>query len=546
MSARSILVMVACLTAGLWWLLWQPATVIPAAPDASSGSQPAGRTVALQASPQLQKSSALPGVEQPVLRSLVARTLTITGRCVTAAKQPLAGVQLRLRARRYEMDEECWRSPGAPHLPEPVPWDAPEPVISAGDGTFLFELPETRLPLRVDAGGPFAVDPKCTRLFTELRQEPVYDAGDVMVHEGYVVRGTVVDNHGNPVPDTLVSLGSIHGYPIAMVRGGRVDFGAVPAGDYAVECLCGKAVPGSVVVGREHDTSELRWVVTRVPVLTCLVVDDRTGEPVPGQQFEPTLRDGPILRGQPWTVCANADGRIWIHGYSDSGNAVQFADDEDDPEPSHYVLAPDRWYEFEAGQAVIRVRAWPKFLVRVQDANGEPVSAFSIVTTNGSPRRIAEIEPGVWSMSDVYPGKHFLYAHVEESPFAVSKVHAFDPVDFARSPLVLTIVPPKPFQVQLRTSEGVALAAKITLRRKHPDAEAEVEWRGGDRWSDHAETASVSSATAQAGSATLLAPANLEGWQLHVWKTATTDYTSVVLTDRHRAAGLIEVRLQTR
>lgn len=526
--------MLVVLLAGLWW--WSarepanaPSGAVPSGPNrAESGADP---EVATGPGQGRTKERASPAADD---REPVARTLQIVGRCVDTAGQSKPGVRLSLRLRRYEMEETCWEFPGAAHVPPRIEWRPPAAQLAGQDGRFAFVMPWTDLPLRIDAAAPHAVSRDCTRLFTELRETDVYDAGDVVVRSGAKVAGTVVDQHGRPVSGALLMLGGAYGGPVAEVHGGRVDFGAVVPDEFGVSCTVGTVSPERIVVGGGNATDDVAFVVERLDVLACLFVDDRTGAPVPGMRLQPELRHAEVGHGRPWTVFANDEGRVWLRASSAQPEAVRFDPDDDDPESTHYVVDTQKWYEFRDREVKVRVRAWPRFLVRVQDAAGNPVESFEIVTTSGDPRLVEEREPETWLVSDVKPGRHFVYAHVEDQPLQATEVRTFDPTDHVRSPLVLTVGKPAPFRVEVVDRKGAPVEAKVTMQRRHPDEAAGVEWNGGGRWSYDGKLSA-------GGSVTLQAPPDVVGWEVVAWRTDATETTTLVCTAGHQARRFVQV-----
>jgi hypothetical protein len=321
MNARIALVGIALAAVVGWWV-WPVASVPPGSVENATQEESvepiAAAKAAAHATDATREQDSGVGTRQ-----LVAEMMSIVGRCVTPDGKAVASVPLRLSLRRRELDEACWAFPGEAHVPEPLSWRAPEAIQSADDGTFAFRLPPTKFELRLDADGPFAVDHKCSRLFTELSEGPVHDVGDIIVHLGFPVRGTVVDQFGRPVSGTLLAVGHHEGAPTEQVIDGLVDFGCVAPTDYGMDCALGLVTPKSIQVGPGHDTSDLRFVVQCMPVLSCLVVDDITGKPVPGKRLEPSLRDAEIGHGRPWTLSANEAGRFWIRGNLPANNTVR-------------------------------------------------------------------------------------------------------------------------------------------------------------------------------------------------------------------------------
>jgi len=477
--------------------------------DAGSGAIHAGDHQATSES----ESGSRHEVGAPRARgAAVKRTVRVIGQCVRHDNgEPVAGVELSVRLDLAETG--LYRLA----LPDVRRWRPPEPVVSDDEGRFAIRMPMPRqeLPLVLDIAAPYAavtegfdVDPDDLE---GTQKELVVDVDQVEIHPGFFVRGTVVDQHGEPVDGDILSMGSF----CALVDHGRFDFGAVREGEYDffLEHHGEVVEPREIVVGPGFDTTRVRVVVNVNAGCEGIVVDGESGKPIPN--FELSAR----FPGSAGSTTTDANGRFRIFANSLDEQRVRFEPldfEVDSAKPR--LVGPTPWFDLPARGIVLRTRRWPEFLVRVRDPGGAPATRHRIYPHGGYLLERVRTEGGVVTWRGLHPGKNLVRI---ETDTATSDWLELDPLAWYDVPFQVDLAATERLTVRVAMPNSLKSTTSAVLR-------SERGWMAKGR-------------ADAAGVIELAAPHEIAGMRLIV--TSRPAQVELRLTAEHERTRRVEVEL---
>jgi hypothetical protein len=354
---------------------------------------------------------------------------TIVGRCVEPAGEPLAGVEVELRARpettmAFERD-----------LLEHGPLDERFPLReeTGPDGRFVFTFdPPEEHRYVVGLRLPGHVAGTLDGLTLDASREAPLDLGDLVVPAGVVVSGQVVDRGGVPVAGARIDLQRVR--PSGVERSDEDPASAtvllhsqirVGAGQDGIFTTTVGLPPGSYKVGvsgREtldpSDEVELDGPSANLAIVVEIAgPPEETGPPIEGIVVD---ESGRPLPGVHVTAAPDPEGRGfggWRPTLAESrpDGAFRIARRRRDDHPGYRLRFERQGYEpFETAEVVawgtdgrrIVMRSGPALTILVRDADrgDAPVERFGIRMTWGRTRRDARAINSTLSHVDTHAG----------------------------------------------------------------------------------------------------------------------------------------------
>lgn len=464
---RSISVLVVILAA-VALVVWRPWTAEPTTAIAPVEHQNSAASASVEAAtePESRREVAT-DTSAPTPAS--ERALTIRGRAVSRAGEPLA--DCRARVRWDPQDSERSR-----------PWvdgDVAVDVSTGADGVFEVVLAtdgQTNCALRLTREG---AAPRTAR-WTRPKPGEVLDVGDVPMDRAVRVFGTVVDVAGQPVPEVaLMFVNTIydeHRVDIeSMLRtesgaDGTFEFpGPATFGEWwiAAEYTGPLVEPRSVRLTDEMSEYDLRIVVERPDLersITGIVVDE-SGAPIAGARII-GMGEGFIGRGR-----SGADGRFAAHQAGpindDGKKGARLSVTAPDQEFDQVEPGPDE--RFAWGQDGVRVvmQRLAHLDVRVVDKVGRAVEDYALFAFTETGIRYSK-QPrghhpeGRCRLEQLHHGANSLLVVPRDARLAST----------ARLPFV---VGPRNAELLVTVPDRVELALTVQLRDGRPAPGSEVD-----------------------------------------------------------------------
>lgn len=284
-------------------------SAVPAGPWLSLHIEASGLAPVVRADVDVLRDSVvdLGEVEIGAQRNLVVRVSD-------ESSMPVAGARVEAR-RLHPSVDEVLRTGRFPELLQHLP-NLTSPAVAQTNSAGIAQLDG------VDPGPTLVLallpDRVPARVLVEVTPEIDPDVPDLILREGAVVGGRVVDGRGEPVPGALLAASDVEGRTDRGDDPPRWNF-AGPDGRFEFR-LPIPALPGGLwVVAEGHPATwvfvqgpagDLRIVLADGVPFELTAVDADTGEPVPDARVELRVKSAPPGNDWRWDTVTDSAGRV--------------------------------------------------------------------------------------------------------------------------------------------------------------------------------------------------------------------------------------------